>query len=240
MNLRCYVRWGARIGRRVHVHRGVNLLQGGWDLLEIGDDVTISQDAAVRLVDLDDGHVVVGAVSIGSGSTLEVRAGVGGNTILEPEAYLTALSYLPDSGRIPRGERWDGIPAQPAGQSPPRPTLTGGERSLSPFWHGVTLILARLGLRLVLALPLELTTIAVALSNGIDTESALAWLSNPLSTPSLLIAAMLIVTLTLPLSLTLEALAIRALGRVRAGVISRWSLAYVRVWLKTQMLDAAG
>ena len=36
---------GARIGRRVHIHRGVDLLQGGWDLLEIGDDVTIGQEA---------------------------------------------------------------------------------------------------------------------------------------------------------------------------------------------------
>ena len=231
---------GARIGRRVHIHRGVNLLQGGWDLLTIGDDVTISQDAAIRLVDLDDGHVVMGMVSIGSGSTLEVRAGIGGNTILEPEAYLTALSYLPDGGRIPRGERWDGIPAQATGQSPPRPTLPDGERSLSPFWHGVALILARFVLRLVLALPLELTTVIVALMSGLDTESALAWLSAPLPNLSLLIAAMLIVTLTLPLSLALEALAIRALGRVRAGVISRWGFAYIRVWLKTQMLDAAG
>ena len=33
---------GARIGRRVHLHRGVDLLHGGWDLLDIDDDVTIS------------------------------------------------------------------------------------------------------------------------------------------------------------------------------------------------------
>src|SRR5437899_11138969 len=32
---------GARIGERVHLHRGVNLRHGGWDLLEIGDDVTV-------------------------------------------------------------------------------------------------------------------------------------------------------------------------------------------------------
>src|SRR5207247_4414773 len=43
---------GAKIGQRVHIHRGVNLLQGGWDLLDIGDDVTLSQDAALRLVEL--------------------------------------------------------------------------------------------------------------------------------------------------------------------------------------------
>ena len=114
---------GARIGNRVHIHRGVNLLHGGWDLLDIGDDVTISQDASLRLVDLDGGQVVVGSVSLGDGSTLEVRAGVGSNTVLEPEAHLSALSSLPDGGRIPRGQRWHGIPAEPAGHAPPRPTL---------------------------------------------------------------------------------------------------------------------
>ncbi len=96
---------GARIGRRVHIHRGVNLLQGGWDLLDIGDEVTLSQDAAVQLVDLADGHIVVGPVTLESGSTLEVRAGVGGNTRIGAGGYLTALSYLPPGQRIGRGER---------------------------------------------------------------------------------------------------------------------------------------
>src|SRR3954451_20400610 len=41
-------RLGARIGRRVHIHRGVDLSGGGWDLLEIGDDVTVTQDAELR------------------------------------------------------------------------------------------------------------------------------------------------------------------------------------------------
>src|SRR5262249_8194830 len=42
---------GARIGKRVHFHRGVNLYQGGWDLLDVGDDAAIGQDVALRLVD---------------------------------------------------------------------------------------------------------------------------------------------------------------------------------------------
>ena len=49
---------GARIGRRVHIHRGVNLLQGGWDLLEIGDDVTLAQDVNIGLVELEAGDIL--------------------------------------------------------------------------------------------------------------------------------------------------------------------------------------
>jgi non-ribosomal peptide synthetase-like protein len=229
---------GARIGKRVHIHRGVNLLQGGWDLLDIGDDVTLSQDASLRLIDFIDGQVVVGSVTIGEGSTLDIRAGVGGNTVLEPEAFLTASSSLGDGDYIPRGERWDGIPARPAGFAPPRPPLPEGERELSPHAHGVALVGARLVLGLLLALPLELPLVALALITGMDAESALDWLNTPALRPALLVASILLVTLPVPLALLLEAAALRALGRVQAGVISRWSLAYIRVWLKTQMVQS--
>ena len=231
---------GARIGRRVHIHRGVNLLQGGWDLLEIGDDVTLSQDASVRLVHLDDGHIIVGPVSIGSGSTLDVRAGISANTILEPEAFLTALSSLPPGGRIPRGEKWDGIPAKPAGQSAPRPELSGTEVIFSPLWHGVALIFTRFALWMFLALSVELPTIALALFHEVDVEDLLGWLFSPSHSLSLFLSAFLMVTLPLPLTAALEALAVRAMGRVRPGVISRWGLSYLRIWLKTQIVQSAG
>jgi non-ribosomal peptide synthetase-like protein len=231
---------GARIGRRVHIHRGVNLLQGGWDLLEIGDDVTISQDASIRLVDLDDGHVVVGRVSLGDRSTLDVRAGVAGNTCLESEAYLTALSSLSEGGRVGRGECWDGIPARSIGESPPRAVLPDTERILSPLSHGAAMILARLALAVILAAALELPAIGFALIYGIDGKRALEWLFAPSLDSSVILAAMLLITLPAPIVLALEALIVRALGRCDAGVISRWSFSYIRVWLKTQLVQSAG
>jgi len=231
---------GARIGKRVHVHRGVNLLQGGWDLLEIGDDVTISQDASVRIVDFDDGHIVVGSVYLGDRSTLDVRAGVAGNTRLEAEAYLTALSSLPEGARIPKGERWDGIPASPIGLAPPRPRLTNDERPLSPFTHGVAMIVARAALALILAATFELPLIGLALIYGFNGEAALEWLHEPSLGVSFALALIACVTLPGPFILALKALIVRALGRFEPSVISRWSLAYIRVWLKTQVLQSAG
>jgi non-ribosomal peptide synthetase-like protein len=231
---------GARIGNRVHIHRGVGLLQGGWDLLDIGDDVTISQDASIRLVDLDDGDIVVGAVTLGDGSTMDVRAGVGGNSCLEPGAYLAALSSLPEGGRIPRGERWDGVPARPASQSPPRPALPETERIVSPFLHGIALILTRGAVGAFLLLSLQVPAIAVAVYYGVGTERALNWLASPSLDSSLLIAAMLIVMLAAPFRLALQIAVVRALSRVPAGVISRWSLSYIAVWVSTRVVESAG
>ncbi len=231
---------GARIGNRVHIHRGVNLQQGGWDLLEIGDDVTLSQDVAVRLVDLDNGSVVVGPVSIGRGSTLDIRAAVSSNTVLEPDAFLTALSSLPSGCRIPGGEQWDGIPARPAGKAPLRPHLHGGKWIVSPLWHGVALILARSALWMCLGLAVEVPIIALALFYRVDVDRLLSWLFSPSHSLSLLVAAFLMVTLPVPLTVAIEALAVRAMGRVSPGVVSRWSLSYVRVWLKTEVVQSAG
>jgi non-ribosomal peptide synthetase-like protein len=230
---------GARIGRRVHIHRGVNLLQGGWDLLEIGDDVTLSQDAAVRLVELEDGEIVVSPVSIGDGSTLAVRAGIGGDTVLEAGAYLDALSSLSRGGRVPRGERWSGVPAQRVGASPQRATVTNEARELSPVAHGVALVSARFALGALIALPFELALVAATIVYRIDSQAALAWLSDPSLDASLLWKSVLLISLPVPFTLALEALAARAMGRVRPGVVSRRSWAYVRVWLKTELLTSA-
>jgi len=231
---------GARIGKRVHLHRGVQLLQGGWDLLDIEDDVTLSQDASIRLVDFDEGDIIVGSVFLGAGCTLEVRAGVGGNTHIESEGYLTVSSFLADGERIPSGERWDGIPARRAGKAPSKPTVHSGGRVLSPLKYSLALIEARLGMALCLALAIELPTVAVMLAYGIDADDALTWLFNPSFSLSHLAAGILLAVLPMPLVVLLEAFASKFMGRVQPGVINRWSMSYVRVCLKTEMLQSAG
>jgi non-ribosomal peptide synthetase-like protein len=231
---------GARIGKRVHIHRGVQLLQGGWDLMDIEDDVTLSQDASIRLVDFDEGDIIVGSVFLGAGCTLEVRAGVGGNTHIESGGYLTVSSFLADGERIPSGERWDGIPARRVGKAPSKPSVQSGGRVLSPLKYSLTLIAARLGMAVGLALAIELPTVAVMLAYGIDADDALTWLFNPSFSLSHLAAGMLLAVSPMPLAVLLEALASKLMGRVQPGVINRWSMSYVRVCLKTELLQSAG
>ncbi|WP_414664043.1 non-ribosomal peptide synthetase [Horticoccus sp. 23ND18S-11] len=231
---------GATIGQRVHLHRGVDLLQGGWDLLEIGDDVTISQDATIRLVELEDGAIIVGRITLGAGSTLDIHAGVGANTHVGPRAYLTAWSSLSRGGRIPAGERWDGIPAHAAGAAPDAPEIRKGERILSPRAAGVRMLTGRFALLLVLAAPAELLAVALAAGAGIGSEQVTRWLLSPTFTLPIALAAIAFAALVTPLTVVMQAVACRLMGRVSAGVMSRWSPDYVRVWLKTGLVDAGG
>jgi non-ribosomal peptide synthetase-like protein len=228
---------GARVGRRVHIHRGVDLMHGGWDLLEIGDDVTVGHEAMLGLVDLEDGDIVVRPVHLGNGCTVETRAGVDGGARMETGSQLAALSWLPPGARIPAGERWDGVPAKPAGYAPPLPETAPG---ISPRLHDVLLVLARCACRsLPAAMPI-LVGAAVAAAFGVDAQRMAAWLTDPELPGGVLLAGLGLLVASVPVTLAIEAWFVRAMGRVKAGAISRWSLEYIRIRMKTEILEAAG
>lgn len=230
---------GARIGRRVHIHRGVNLTRGGWDLLDIGDDVTLSQDCALRIAELDDGHLVFGPVTLGSGVTLGIHAGVGSACVLETGASLANNASLPHGTRVPAGERWDGIPARPAGQTAHAPAIdrTG---DLSPLAYDARLLGARLLLSLAFAAPLGVLALLAARAWSIDTTGATAWLLGGGDFAWRIVAGVaFLAMLTVPSRLVLGALACRAMGRIPDGASSRWSAGYLRIWLKPMLVDGA-
>jgi non-ribosomal peptide synthetase-like protein len=231
---------GARIGKRVHIHRGVDLHQGGWDLLEIGDDVTISQDAALHLVRLEAGQVVVGPITVADGATLDIRAGMGPHTRIDRNAWLSTLASLPEGEAIGEGERWDGIPARPVGRAPEPPAVTVPSRTWSPRAHATVMILTQSLLVAAMGIPGTLLTIGFVLWFDLDYDGLLAVLDDPRAHLPLLASAAVLPCLALPFGVASQALAARALGPVSEGVIDRWSPGYIRVWTKGWLVDAAG
>jgi non-ribosomal peptide synthetase-like protein len=165
---------------------------------------------------------------------LEVRAGLEGDTVLGTDACLRALSSLPRGAEIPSGECWYGIPAIRQGPALPAPPLPLEDR-LTPLGFGWRLLLARLGLGALLALPADLLFIGLAVTQGWDRVFLLEGF-----TALSLGATLLILVLSVPLTLALQALTMRALGPIHPGILGRWSRAYIRVWLKTGQVDAAG
>ena len=230
---------GAKVGQRVHIHRGVDVRRGGWDLLDIGDDVTIARDGSLRVVDLECGQLVVGTISLGDRVTLDVRSGVGPNASLGSDASLTPWSSLPEGNHVPAGEQWDGIPAARSGRTP-EPAMPLNRVTLSPAAHGLVLTLSRSVLWYLIALPLELAAIGAVTVLGLRADSVLGFVFSGSWSISGLWLTLVAAALAVPAALVLEALAVRALGATLEGVISRWSLAYIRVWLKTNLVESAG
>ena len=230
---------GARIGKRVHIHRGVDLRRGGWDLLEIGDDATLSQEAMIRLTELDRGELVIGAVKIGAGATMETRAGVSSDTELGAGCCLMALSSLPQGGRIPDGELWDGVPACRVGHVSAVPRVSRSAWTFSPAVHGLLTLAAEGMLAMVVGLPAELAGIAGCILLGIDSWAFWRWLYHPTGDVRLWTLLLAITILSVPVTVAWTALLSRALGKVRTETISRWSLGYIRIWMKTGLLIRA-
>ncbi|MFN8063025.1 MAG: amino acid adenylation domain-containing protein [Vicinamibacterales bacterium] len=230
---------GARVGRRVHIGRGVNLALGGWDLLELGDEASIGQDAMIRLVDYERGAIVVGPVVVGARATVEVRAALAGHSCLGPDAYLSAFSSVTPGTSVPAGERWDGVPAQRAGVAPEAPTMAVG-RPWSPWAHAGAMLLATLAMVFVLAAPLDLAAVAFAMERSADATRLWTDVFDPAWNAREVALWLSVLALSAPLALLLEAAVVRAMGRVPVGVIDRWSVGYVRVWLKTGAVRTAG
>ena len=230
---------GARIGRRVHLHRGVDLLHGGWDLLDIEDDVTIAQDAAVQVSHLESGELVLGPVHLGAGATLDVHASVGPGSRLGRQALLTAWSWLASGTSIPDGERWDGIPARPSGTAPEPPEVTHGA-TLSPMGYAVAFAMARLALASLLAVSMAATLAFGAWLGRVDESQLLGILRGTEWRPASFVVPSAFAVLGLLVWLPLLALAVRCISPSPDQVVSRWSVGYLRVWLSTGMLRAAG
>lgn len=231
---------GARIGQRVHIHRNVDLRRGGWDLLELGDDVSLGQGAHVGLVELDRGDIVVAPVTLERGAALMVRAGVEGSTRMGEGSVLTALSVLNAGSVVPANAAWDGVPAQPAGEAAPLPGLTRTGPRLAPTAHGLAMLAAQGLFLAICALPAELLLLGLCLASGVDAMAIWRWMAAPTLEPRVIAAVLATTVLGLPLDVFWSALVLRAMGRVRPGVIDRWGLGYIRVWIKSGAVFAAG
>ncbi|MFM9935004.1 MAG: amino acid adenylation domain-containing protein [Novosphingobium sp.] len=231
---------GARIGQHVHIHRGVDLRRGGWDLLEIGDNVSLGQDAQIGLVELDRGDIVVGPVVIEAGATLQVRAGVEGHCRVGAGSVLTPLSVLNAGGTIPPGEMWDGVPAKPAGLAPAAPRLTRESRALSSAQHGIAQLAAEGAATVLASLPTGLLALLLCHLLGVGSDEVWTWIYEPVLNLRVLAVVFGVTVISVPATLLWTALMVRLMARVEPGVIGRWSLGYIRVWLKSGMVFSAG
>ena len=236
----CLRALGARVGPNLDVQRGVSPGGGGWDLLDVGADVTLGRDCSLRLTELVDGHLVVGPIRIGDGATLETRAGVAPGASLGAGACLTALSMLPTGGHLPAGERWDGVPATPAGTVDAPLVPAAGERRWSPVSYSLRLVALHWLLGLVVALPGWGLLLGAVFAWQVTSASVLSWLYRPSTSVATVLIIVALVLVVLPISLLWAGLLSRWLPRVEARAVWRWGPRFLWAWQKVALLEGAG
>ena len=226
---------GARVGADVHLHRGVALHHGGWDLLEIGDGAALGRDVSLGLVTYDRQQLVFAPVSIGEHATLDTRARMGPGSRMEPGSFLGPLSWLHENAVLPAGERWEGVPATPSGRAPETPESSSAEPPSPSAWHAALLLAAKAIVAQVAFLP-AMVLAAVVLSAwnaGISGRAAFTFSSLPLGELALAIMA------GYAISLPLQAILCRLLGRVEPGVYPLRGRTALTVLLKERLVETA-
>jgi non-ribosomal peptide synthetase-like protein len=219
---------GARVGKNVHIHRSVDIRGGAWDLLTIGNNVTLAQESSVGMVELCDGQLVLAPVTIGNGCTIDVRAGVSHNTNMEPGSSLGALSWLHEGEYIPTGERWDGVPAQKVGMTEPATANARGQ-SIDPVKHALLTLLSLWVQTTISALPwMALTYLYIDAPVNPRTNPFAFLLFVLVGAPACVITGLLA-----------QALSLRLLARTRPGAVNRWSAEYICIWAKSHALERA-
>ena len=220
---------GVKIGKRVHIHRGVNIFAGGWDLLTIGNDVTIGRDAGVRTLDYENHEMVIGEITIGDGVTMATRAGVSNNTSVGKGAYISALSVVTSGTHVPSGSYWEGVPGKVTGRAPDIPTINRCEHVWSPGSFGIVLIFQNVVLGLLTS-PFYLVFVWDVLKN----DASLLYFTY---TVPYLVSITVSSTLV---GLALMALYCRLLGKLKKGVYHNHSTTFMKAVLKDILVQRSG
>ena len=227
---------GARVGTGVHIHRGVDMVDGGWDLLELGNYATLSQDATLHTVELSAGTLVVGPISMGDHSAVGIRTGMAPGSTLAARCVLGDLSWLEAGARTQPGELWDGVPARCQGRRPTPVTDT-------PLHSGAMQALASVALRAFARVVVEAPLVGAALAASayfhLDQAALLGWLETPQLTLELVVLVGLVLVLRVPLTLLVECLLVRALTPKHTLHCQRGSFAYERIWIVSELTDSA-
>ncbi len=109
INLYCRL-MGAKIGKNCHL---ATFRIGTFDLLTIGDDSSISHEAALPGYIVENGFLKIGTITIGERCFVGARSVLGINTKMEDDAMMEDLSMLPNHSTIPKGQHYHGSPARP-------------------------------------------------------------------------------------------------------------------------------
>jgi non-ribosomal peptide synthetase-like protein len=222
---------GARVGKGVHLHRGVSLQHGGWDLLDIGDGAALGRDVSLGLVTYDRQQIVFASITIGAEATLDTRARMAPGSRMGRGAFLAPLAWLSSGAYVPEGECWDGVPARPVGPAPPPPVSSLEPPQPNPGQRAA--LFAAKTLALLLAYLPWMALAIVLLPAWRESGATPGFTSLPwLQLASAVVAAY-------ALSLPLQALLCRLLGRVQPGVYPLHGRTALVVRLKERLVEAA-
>ncbi len=99
---------GAKIGKNTYMN--VHTVSA-FDLLTVGDNVSICTDAHMKGFVIKDGYLHIGSIEIEDDCFIGTRCCLSENTKMEQNSSLEDLTLIPAGATIPANENWQGSPA---------------------------------------------------------------------------------------------------------------------------------
>lgn len=209
---------GAKIGKNTYINVHTASV---FDLLTIGNNVSICTDTHMKGYTIKDGYLHIGSIEIHDDCFVGTRCHISENTRMEQNSSLEDLSLLPAGAVLPANENWQGSPGTKNGTNPKPSTIQIWKKSHFLFYLVgvfifplITMIAYFPGMMLI-----------THMDYSTDDYSFL-WLT-------MLVAVSFVLILCLVISLLKWVL----LGSIKEGKYPVASLFYYRKWFFDQLMN---
>ncbi len=215
---------GAKVGRGCALNTALCSI---FDLITIGDYTSIGADTQLPGCRVENGHLIIGRIDIGSNCFIGVHSALGINVRMGDGARLDDQSLLPDGGALASGEQRRGSPAQPMAVDVPAGELLRFGTMRRVLFTASALVFSYLS-GLFLALP-GIGILLIWLKAFWEGWIVHAILSTAGALPLLVVITCLWIAL-------LKAIILR---RAKPGVYELYSVYYLRYWLADGLMRAS-
>lgn len=129
---------GAKIGKNTYI--GTSAISA-FDLLKVGNNVSICTDSHLRGYIISDGYLHIGSIELEDKAFVGIRCCLAHNTKMEKNSSLEDLTLVPEGCTIPENENWGGSPAVKVGTNKDKPSVRLWSKKLAVLsFSGVFLI----------------------------------------------------------------------------------------------------
>jgi len=111
---------GAKVGKNVYINTSAI---SAFDLLTVGDNVSICTDTHMRGYIIADGYLQIGSIEIGDNAFVGTRCSLAHNTKMGNNSSIEDLTLIPENGAVPANENWGGSPAVKIGVNAPQESV---------------------------------------------------------------------------------------------------------------------
>jgi len=125
---------GAKIGKDTYINTSAVSI---YDLMNIGNNVSICTDTHIRGYNISDGYLTIGSIDLEDNVFVGTRCSLSYNSRMERNSSIDDLTSVPDNTVIPANENWGGSPAVKMGRNE-----ESEKRKLWSFGKGLLFLLS--------------------------------------------------------------------------------------------------